>query len=133
MFDLGAGELLLIVFVVLILFGPKKLPELAQSLGRGMREFKRAQREFTEQINQAVSDDHYRKQRGPELQSPDGSVARGGTRRSIAGGERPDATPANGTPAEGAPASGTPATGTSGDATDHGATPPPASPDATSH
>lgn len=84
MFDLGAGELLLIVFVVLILFGPKKLPELAQSLGRGMREFKRAQREFTEQINQAVSDDHYRKQRGPELQSPEGSVARGASRRSVA-------------------------------------------------
>jgi sec-independent protein translocase protein TatA len=81
MFDLGAGELVLIVFVVLILFGPKKLPELAQSLGRGMREFKRAQREFTEQINQAVNDDHYRKQRGPELERPEGSVARGGTRR----------------------------------------------------
>lgn len=82
MFDLGAGELVLIVFVVLILFGPKKLPELAQSLGRGMREFKRAQREFTEQINQAVSSEHYNKKRGPELDRPQGSVARTGSRRS---------------------------------------------------
>jgi sec-independent protein translocase protein TatA len=54
MFDIGGGELLLILIVVLIAFGPKKLPELAQSLGRGIREFKRAQRDFTEQINSAI-------------------------------------------------------------------------------
>ena len=84
MFDLGAGELVLIVFVVLILFGPKKLPELAQSLGRGMREFKRAQREFTEQINQAVNDDHYKKKSVAERETPAGAVSRGGSRR-IAG------------------------------------------------
>jgi sec-independent protein translocase protein TatA len=81
MFDLGGGELLLIVLAVLVLFGPKKLPELAQSLGRGMREFKRAQREFTEQINQAVSDEHYKKQQGRELESPSGSIPRGSSRR----------------------------------------------------
>lgn len=79
MFDLGGGELLLIVLAVLVLFGPKKLPELAQSLGRGMREFKRAQREFTEQINQAVSEESYKSKRGPELPTPDGAVARGAT------------------------------------------------------
>jgi len=60
MFDIGGGELLLIVLVILIMFGPKKLPELAQSLGRGMREFKRAQREFTEQISTAMSDEQRR-------------------------------------------------------------------------
>lgn len=54
MFDIGGGELLLILIVVLIAFGPKKLPELAQSLGRGIREFKRAQRDFTDQINSAI-------------------------------------------------------------------------------
>src|SRR5690349_7202984 len=81
MFDLGGGELLLIALAVLVLFGPKKLPELAQSLGRGMREFKRAQREFTEQINQAVSDDHYQQRRTPDLPRPSGSVARPGSTR----------------------------------------------------
>lgn len=60
MFDIGGGELLLIVLVILILFGPKKLPELAQSLGRGLREFKRAQREFTDQINNAMSEEQRR-------------------------------------------------------------------------
>src|SRR5688500_16765405 len=79
MFDLGGGELLLIVLAVLVLFGPKKLPELAQSLGRGMREFKRAQREFTDQINQAVSDEHY-KSKKQTVDAPRGVVARNSTR-----------------------------------------------------
>lgn len=91
MFDLGGGELLLIVLAVLVLFGPKKLPELAQSLGRGMREFKRAQREFTEQINMAVSDDHARQRRASTLPPPEGAVARPGTSRNASA---PTQTPA---------------------------------------
>lgn len=39
---IGTGELLVILCVVLILFGGKKLPELARSIGIGLREFKRA-------------------------------------------------------------------------------------------
>jgi TatA/E family protein of Tat protein translocase len=39
---IGTGELFLIFLVVLLLFGGKKLPELARSLGIGLREFKRA-------------------------------------------------------------------------------------------
>lgn len=39
---LGTGELILILCVVLILFGGKKLPELARSIGLGIREFKKA-------------------------------------------------------------------------------------------
>lgn len=57
MFDLGGGELLLILVAVLILFGPKKLPELAQGLGKGLRQFKQAQQEFTDQINNAFTDE----------------------------------------------------------------------------
>lgn len=60
MFDIGGGELLLILIVVLIAFGPKKLPELAQSLGRGLKEFKRAQRDFAEQINSAIETENRR-------------------------------------------------------------------------
>lgn len=41
----GAPEILLIVFVVLLLFGSKKLPELARSLGKSLNEFKRGQTE----------------------------------------------------------------------------------------
>jgi len=39
---IGTGELILILCAVLILFGGKKLPEFAKSLGKGIREFKRA-------------------------------------------------------------------------------------------
>jgi len=39
---IGTGELLVILGLVLVLFGGKKLPELARNLGQGMREFKRA-------------------------------------------------------------------------------------------
>ncbi|HET7461678.1 MAG TPA: twin-arginine translocase TatA/TatE family subunit [Longimicrobium sp.] len=41
-FGLGFGETILILFVVLLFFGPKRLPEAASSLGKGIREFKRA-------------------------------------------------------------------------------------------
>lgn len=39
---IGTGELLVILCIVLLLFGGKKLPEIAKSLGQGIREFKRA-------------------------------------------------------------------------------------------
>lgn len=41
----GVPEILLIVFVILLLFGAKKLPELARSLGKSLNEFKRGQAE----------------------------------------------------------------------------------------
>lgn len=40
--NLGFGEIMLIVFVALLLFGPKKLPELGKAAGKTLREFKRA-------------------------------------------------------------------------------------------
>ncbi len=40
---LGPSELLVIFFVIILLFGGKKLPELAKGLGKGIREFKKAQ------------------------------------------------------------------------------------------
>jgi sec-independent protein translocase protein TatA len=38
--SIGAGELLILLLVILLVFGPKRLPEMGRSLGRGMREFK---------------------------------------------------------------------------------------------
>lgn len=51
MFDVGGGELLLILMAVLLLFGPSKLPELARSFGKGMAQFRRAQTEFQRNLN----------------------------------------------------------------------------------
>ena len=42
MFNLGGGEIILILAMVLILFGAKRLPELAKGLGQGIKEFKKA-------------------------------------------------------------------------------------------
>ena len=46
--NLGAPEILLIVLVILILFGAKKIPELAKGIGKGMKEFKNATKEDPE-------------------------------------------------------------------------------------
>jgi len=50
---LGGWELVLIFGVILILFGAKKLPELAKGLGSGIKEFKKAAREVTDEVNNA--------------------------------------------------------------------------------
>lgn len=42
MFGIGPGELLIILVLALIIFGPSKLPDLARTLGRTVREFKKA-------------------------------------------------------------------------------------------
>ncbi len=42
LFNLGGGEIVLILALVLILFGARKLPELAKGLGQGIKEFKKA-------------------------------------------------------------------------------------------
>ncbi len=51
MFGIGAPEFILILVIGLIVFGPGKLPELARSLGKGMREFKKATNALSQAIN----------------------------------------------------------------------------------
>jgi sec-independent protein translocase protein TatA len=53
---LGGWEIVLILAVVLILFGARKLPELARGLGQGIREFKKATREVTDEIQNAADE-----------------------------------------------------------------------------
>jgi TatA/E family protein of Tat protein translocase len=56
MFDIGGGELLLILIAVVLLFGPKKLPEIAQMIGRGMQQVRKAQAQFTSQMNEVQNE-----------------------------------------------------------------------------
>jgi sec-independent protein translocase protein TatA len=50
--QIGMQEILLILFILLLLFGAKRLPELGQSLGKGIREFKRGVSEIKEDLEE---------------------------------------------------------------------------------
>ncbi|HXG48952.1 MAG TPA: twin-arginine translocase TatA/TatE family subunit [Methylomirabilota bacterium] len=63
---LGGWEIVLILAVVLILFGAKKLPELAKGLGQGIKEFKKATTDVQSEISRAMEDDSYRQPYRPE-------------------------------------------------------------------
>lgn len=55
MFGLGAGEIFLIVVAALIFVGPKKLPELARGLGKGIREFQKAKDDLVKEVKNPES------------------------------------------------------------------------------
>jgi len=54
--SLGPWEIALVILVIIILFGGKKLPELARGLGLGLREFKKAKQEIKDEV-QKVTDE----------------------------------------------------------------------------
>ena len=56
MFGIGMGEFLLILIVGLIIFGPKNLPELGKMLGKGLKEFRKAQAALTATLEESVNE-----------------------------------------------------------------------------
>ena len=60
---LGLPELMIIFFVILLLFGAKRLPELAAGLGKGLREFKKAANDVKDELEDAakIEDDPKKK------------------------------------------------------------------------
>lgn len=54
--NLGGTEILLIVFVVLLLFGGKKIPELMRGLGRGVREFNDAKNNVKKELENSITE-----------------------------------------------------------------------------
>ena len=120
MFGIGFQEMLIILVVALIFFGPKRLPDLAKSLGKGIAEFKKASEEVRKGIEDAVKEESleeapkpaedlsaYGKAPGsapapeepakPEPASPDEVPP-------TAGGAPPDNAPMDPAPSTGAPA-----------------------------
>jgi sec-independent protein translocase protein TatB len=74
MFGIGTPELLVILAVALIVIGPKKLPDLAKSLGRALGEFKRATNDLKQSIVQESGLDEVKnqiKEAGKEIESQD--------------------------------------------------------------
>ena len=51
--NLGGPDLLVILLIILVLFGAKKLPELARGLGQAIKEFQKAKDEFTDELHKA--------------------------------------------------------------------------------
>ena len=56
MFDIGGPEVLLIMFLVLLLFGADRLPELAKGIGRSVREFKKAAGSVEAEVRRAMEE-----------------------------------------------------------------------------
>ncbi len=57
MFGLGTPEIILIAIVILVLFGAKKIPELMQGLGKGVKEFKKATSDIEKDLNTSEDKD----------------------------------------------------------------------------
>jgi len=58
--SLGMPELIVIFIIALVIFGPRKLPELGRSLGRGIAEFKKATTELQNTLEQEINADEQR-------------------------------------------------------------------------
>jgi sec-independent protein translocase protein TatA len=57
MFDIGIQEILLILAIALIVLGPKKLPEFGRTIGKSLREFRKATTEVRENLSLGLEDD----------------------------------------------------------------------------
>jgi len=54
--NIGGGSLVVIILVIILLFGAKRIPELARGLGRGIREFKDATKEIQDDLEEGLRD-----------------------------------------------------------------------------
>jgi TatA/E family protein of Tat protein translocase len=124
MFGIGFQEMLIILVVVLIFFGPKRLPDLAKSLGKGIAEFKKASDEVRKGIEDAVKEESVEEAAEP----PEDLSAYGKAPGSAPAPEEPakpepapptgapppaDGTPPDNAPMDPAPSTGAPATAAS--------------------
>jgi sec-independent protein translocase protein TatA len=84
--NIGGQELIFILLIILILFGAKKLPELARGMGQAVKEFQKAKDEFSDELHKA--DKGQADAKKPEVRSAEATVPRVETAPSAAA--RPD-------------------------------------------
>jgi sec-independent protein translocase protein TatA len=121
--NLGVPELLVIFIVALIVFGPKKLPELGRSLGRGINEFKRASNELKNTLDEEIRADE-RRQATPVSDERRQATPVSDERRQatpVHSEERPQATPVSEEPQAPPPAAASTAPAAHADDTPHAA------------
>jgi sec-independent protein translocase protein TatA len=70
-FNLGTGEIIVIVLIVLLLFGGKKIPELMRGLGKGVKSFKQGMNEVEEEIKNADPIDGKKESSNQEKKIPE--------------------------------------------------------------
>ncbi len=69
--SIGMPELIVIFVIALIIFGPRKLPELGKSLGRSISEFKRASNELRNTLEEEIRIDEQRQRTAPATPAPE--------------------------------------------------------------
>lgn len=71
MFGIGTTELILIIIVVILLFGARRIPEIARGLGRAAHEFKKAKNEIAREADDLAADEKTRGQTDGKPGKPD--------------------------------------------------------------
>lgn len=69
MFGVGPTELLVVFLIILVLFGARRIPEMARGLGQGIHEFKKALRETHDMINHSIEDNDGKNDKINKIQS----------------------------------------------------------------
>jgi sec-independent protein translocase protein TatA len=69
---IGMQEILIILLIILLLFGAKKIPEMAKGLGKGIREFKKAAKDVKDQVDVAAEDDEKVEEKDKEKKQLEG-------------------------------------------------------------
>ncbi|MEY2485580.1 MAG: sec-independent protein translocase protein TatA [Verrucomicrobiota bacterium] len=87
--NLAGPDLIVILLIVLVLFGAKKLPELARGMGQAVKEFQKAKDEFSDELNKAGKTDAPATAR-PELAPPPATVVRSDNASPAASQTHPD-------------------------------------------
>ena len=76
-FGLGWGEIVVIMLVILLLFGAKKLPELAKGMGKGIREFKKASSDISDELHRASYEEEEQLRQDRQLDEQTAEVEEG--------------------------------------------------------